>query len=427
MPISRAQPADLPELAELFAGYLDFYQVPRPLPEVRAFLAARLERGDSVLFINDPRGFKGGGLALRRSLKRTDDPVVAAVKAARSGAGQGVDYRGVEVFAAYRPVTGTEWIVVAKLDRSEVMAPLRQLSSWVSLIALVALAAIGAVIFLLWRQRERTLHLEIQAQSDKVLRQFYDLPFIGIAISSPTTKEWLRCNDHLCEILGYPREELLRRTWAEMTHPDDLAADVACFDRLLAGEIEGYTLDKRFIRKDGSVIFVTLDVRGVRSSDGRLEHVLATMQDITERKLTEAKTQRLTAIHAAVSECNQAIIRSHSAEELFPQICRIAVLYGGMKTAWVGRLDRETLLVNPAFSFGDDLGLLSELQARLLRTQPLPGIAIQQHFASQYPIFQAGTGIISKQLRYHLVEALACVVRFGDAGKVYRLTHVRSQ
>ena len=321
--------------------------------------------GDSVLFINDPRGFKGGGLALRRSLKRTDDPVVAAVKAARSGIGQGNDYRGVEVLAAYRPVTGTEWVVVAKLDRSEVMAPLRQLSSWVSLIALVALAAIGAVIFLLWRQRERTVHLEIQAQSDKVLRQFYDLPFIGIAISSPTTKEWLRCNDHLCEILGYPREELLRRTWAEMTHPDDLAADVACFDRLLAGEIEGYTLDKRFIRKDGSVIFVTLDVRGVRSADGRLEHVLATMQDITERKLTEAKTQRLTAIHAAVSECNQAIIRSHSAEELFPQICRIAVLYGGMKTAWVGRLDRETLLVRPAFSFGDDLGLLSELQVSI--------------------------------------------------------------
>ena len=50
MPISRAQPADLPELAELFASYLDFYQVPRPLPEVSAFLAARLERGDSVLF-----------------------------------------------------------------------------------------------------------------------------------------------------------------------------------------------------------------------------------------------------------------------------------------------------------------------------------------------------------------------------------------
>mgnify|MGYP001764794902 CR=1 FL=1 len=96
-------------------------------PTRRAELEAR-ERLFDAFFTTRSHGM-GIGLA-----------VVAAVKAARSGAGQGVDYRGVEVFAAYRPVTGTEWIVVAKLDRSEVMAPLRQLSSWVSLIALVALA-----------------------------------------------------------------------------------------------------------------------------------------------------------------------------------------------------------------------------------------------------------------------------------------------
>ena len=338
--------------------------------------------GEQVLFINEPRGFKGGGLALRQPAMLTDDPVVAAVNEARSGVGKGRDYRGIDVLAAYRPVTGTEWVVVAKLDRSEVMMPLRQLSFWVSLIALLALVVIGAVIFLLWRQRERTVELEMQARSDKVLRQFYDLPFIGIAISSPETKSWLRCNDRLCEILGYPREELLRKTWAEMTHPDDLAADTAQFERLLRGEVEAYTLDKRFIRKDGSVVFVTLDVRGVRAADGRMEHVLATTQDITERRLAEVRTQRLTAIHAAVSECNQAIIRSSSAEELFPQICRIAVLFGGMKTAWVGLLDKDTLLVKPAFSFGDDLGLLSELQVSTDPDQPKgrgpTGIAVRE-------------------------------------------------
>ncbi len=338
--------------------------------------------GDSVLFINEPRGFKGGGLALRRPLTQAGDPVVAAVNEARSGVGRGIDYRGVDVLAAYRPVTGTEWVVVAKLDRSEVMAPLRQLSFWVSLIALVALVVIGAVIFLFWRQRERTVQLELRAQSDKVLRQFYDLPFIGVAISSPSSRNWLRCNDRLCEILGYARAELLTRTWVDVTHPDDLAADLAQFEQLMNGSIEAYTLDKRFIRKDGSVVFVSMDVRGVRTADGQLEHVLATMQDITERKQAEAKTQRLTATHAAVSECNQAIIRSHSAEELFPQICRIAVLYGGMKTAWVGRLDRETLLVRPAFSFGDDLGLLSELQVSIDPDQPKgrgpTGIALRE-------------------------------------------------
>ena len=338
--------------------------------------------GDSVLFINEPRGFKGGGLALRRSMALTSDPVIAAVNEARSGIGHGQDYRGIEVLAAYRPVTGTEWVIVAKLDRSEVMMPLQRLSFWVSLIALVALVAIGAVTFLLWRQRERTVQLEIQARSDKVLRQFYDLPFIGIAISSPTTKGWLRCNDRLCEILGYTREELLSRTWDDMTHPDDLSADVVQFERLLNGDIEAYALEKRFIRKDGSVVFTALDVRGVRDGEGRIEHVLATMQDITERKEVEARMQRLTAIQAAVSECNQAIIRSSSAGELFPQICRIAVLYGGMKTAWVGLLDKETLLVKPAYSFGDDLGLLSELQVSVDPDQPKgrgpTGIAVRE-------------------------------------------------
>ncbi|MFT3849275.1 MAG: EAL domain-containing protein [Propionivibrio sp.] len=353
-------------------------------PTVSASGEALLVRrdGDTVLFINEPTHFKGGGLVLRRPLSRLDDPVVAAVNEARSGVGSGVDYRGVEVLAAYRPVTGTEWVVVAKLDRSEVMMPLRQLSFWVSLIALVSLVVIGAVIFLLWRQREHTVQLELQAQSDQVFRQFYDLPFIGIAISSPTTKGWLRCNDRLCEILGYSREELLTRNWAEMTHPDDLAADVAQFERLLGGEIEAYSLEKRFLRKDGSVVFVSLDVRGVRAADGTLEHLLGAIQDVTERKLAEAGARRLTAIHAAVSECNQAIIRSSSADDLFPQLCRIAVLYGGMKTAWVGLLDKETLLVRPTFSFGDDLGMLSELRVsidpELPRGRGPTGIAVRE-------------------------------------------------
>ena len=58
-------------------------------------------------------------------------------------------------------------------------------------------------------------------------------------------------NDELCRILGYERGELLQKTWAELTHPDDLAADVAQFNRVMAGEIDCYTLDKRWIRKDG--------------------------------------------------------------------------------------------------------------------------------------------------------------------------------
>ena len=65
----------------------------------------------------------------------------------RSGSRQGKDYRGVPLFTAYRPVSGTDWIVVAKLDRDEVLAPLRELAFWVSLITLLAIATVGIEYF----------------------------------------------------------------------------------------------------------------------------------------------------------------------------------------------------------------------------------------------------------------------------------------
>ena len=338
---------------------------------------------DSVLFLNELRHAQGGNLFLRLPLDRHDLPEAAAVREARSGVRQGMDYRGVAVFAAYCPVAHTEWAVVAKLDRDEVLAPLRGLAFWVSLVALLAIATVGGVMLILLRQRGRNQQLELQAQADRLLRQFYDLPFIGIAISSPTTKRWLKFNDRLCEILGYSREEMLATSWAEMTHPDDLAANVAALERVMSGESGGYILDKRFIHKDGRIVHTTLDARCVRKADGSPEYIFATVQDITERKLAEAKIQRLTQMYAALSECNQAIVRCASQEELFPQICRSAVELGGMKMAWVGLVDTDTLRVCPVASFGDETDCLRDLRVSADSESPfgrgVTGTSIREH------------------------------------------------
>jgi PAS domain S-box-containing protein len=106
-------------------------------------------------------------------------------------------------------------------------------------------------------------------------------------ISSPD-KGCLEVNDRLCEIFGYDRDEMLRLTWDELTHPDDLAADLAHFEAVLAGEYDGYTIDKRFIRKDGRVIDATISVNSVRRSDGTVDYFVGLCDDITERKRTEA-------------------------------------------------------------------------------------------------------------------------------------------
>ena len=123
-------------------------------------------------------------------------------------------------------------------------------------------------------------------RSEQHFRAFFERSMVGMAETS-AEKGWIEVNDRLCEILGISREQLIRKTWAEVTHPDDLAADVAEFNRVLAGEIDEYELDKRFIRGDGQVVFAHLAVRCVRLEDGAIDYCVALVDDITERKRIE--------------------------------------------------------------------------------------------------------------------------------------------
>lgn len=142
-------------------------------------------------------------------------------------------------------------------------------------------------------ERKRA-ELALQQQAD-LLGLFYDLPFIGMAITSPETKRWVTFNDRLCEILGYSRDELATKTWTELTHPEDLNADVAEFEKVLVGDSDGYAMDKRFIRKDGETIIASIDVRCVRRDGGSVDYFVATVQDTTERKAAERRIQQLNA------------------------------------------------------------------------------------------------------------------------------------
>ncbi|MDD2766911.1 MAG: PAS domain S-box protein [Candidatus Moranbacteria bacterium] len=124
------------------------------------------------------------------------------------------------------------------------------------------------------------------ALSEKRMRSYFNTPLYGVAITSPG-KKWLEVNDALCTLLGYAREEILATTWEAMTYPDDIAPDVALFNQVMAGEIDQYTLNKRFIHKNMSVIWVKLSILCVKKEDNTIDYVVATIEDITERKKTE--------------------------------------------------------------------------------------------------------------------------------------------
>ena len=120
-------------------------------------------------------------------------------------------------------------------------------------------------------------------EKEALFRSYYELGLIGMAITS-LEKGWIQCNDCLCSILGYTLEELFCKTWAELTHPDDLATDEAYFQKVLSGEIDGYQMEKRFIRKDGVAVHTDLSVKCVRNEDGSPRHFVAMIKDTTQRK-----------------------------------------------------------------------------------------------------------------------------------------------
>ena len=122
-----------------------------------------------------------------------------------------------------------------------------------------------------------------QREQAELLRLFYELPFIGMAILAPDTRRWLQVNDRLCEILGYPREELLSMTWGEMTPQPDHDQN-QLLEQVRTGVRDGYQLTRRFVRSDGQLVDTEIEVRAVRTPDGQLHRLLATVQDVTERR-----------------------------------------------------------------------------------------------------------------------------------------------
>ncbi len=124
-------------------------------------------------------------------------------------------------------------------------------------------------------------------ESEERFSAFFENAMVGMATTS-LEKGWLLANPALCAILGYPKEELLKKTWAELTHPEDLAADLAHFKRLTSGETDRYSMEKRFIRKDGAIVDAFIAVSVVRRTDKRLAFFAAVVEDISERKQAEA-------------------------------------------------------------------------------------------------------------------------------------------
>ena len=141
---------------------------------------------------------------------------------------------------------------------------------------------------------ERKDQQEALLQSERRFRTAFESAAIGMALVSVEGR-FVEVNDSLCTIVGYTAEELVRKTFQEITHPDDLDLDLEYLGQLLAAAIPSYQMEKRYFHANGGTVWVLLSVSLVRASDGTPLHFVSQIEDITQRKRAEAERDLLQA------------------------------------------------------------------------------------------------------------------------------------
>ncbi len=281
---------------------------PSPSPSAETLLVRK--GGDPVTVANEPRhGAPGGALAI--SLARSDDAMVRAALGGR-GVAEAIDYRGVRVLAAMEPAPELPWIIVAKVDAAETLAPLRELRGWVvaGVLALVFAAAAGTTLW--WRvesaaferrrlqdasdrlalehrvDTEREEAQEALRASEAKFRAAFEFATLGILLVDADGR-LVETNRAVRRMLDRREDELRALTFAEVHAPPDRPSAGAILRRMREGTVTAVELPRRLVRKDGALVEVVVRASALRDAGGAFRFALAVVEDVTEKKRLQAQ------------------------------------------------------------------------------------------------------------------------------------------
>lgn len=312
--------------------------------------------GNEVLYLNALRHTGEAALRLRAPLDADALPAALALRG-RSGFIAGRDYRGEPVLSHVLPVPGTPWMLISKVDQAEAYGDLIRLSAFTAMV-------VGVMLLALWwwwaeharltaiRHREQLEHAALARRMDVLGKQAPDC--IVLFDSGGRIRE---VNDRTLETYGYNREQMLHMSIFDLRVPETVGEIPLLVSRL--SDEGNLTYETRHRRSDGTVFPVeastgVVDVAGER-------YLQSVIRDVSDRKRAESHILRLSRLNAAISESNQAMLRSGSEREVFRAVCRACVEHGGLAMAWVGLVDSPSGLVVPFESAGagtDYLGAL---------------------------------------------------------------------
>ncbi len=244
------------------------------------------------------------------------------------------------------------------------------------------------------RIRQRTAELD---EAVETLRRAFDSSPIGKALVSPDGR-FLNGNAALCRILGYSKEELLTKSFQDVTHPDDLEADLAAVRQVLAGEVDAYEMEKRYVHKEGNLVCAQLNVSLVRDGDGRPLFFVSQIQDITKRKQAER----------VEAELRDQLLQAQKMETVGRLAGGVAHDYNNMLGVILGHSELAIAGMEPENPLRDDLQEIHEAAERARGiTKQLLAFARRQTIAPQVLDLNVAVEGILKMLRGLIGENIA--------------------
>ena len=280
---------------------------------------------------------------------------------------------------------------------------------------------------------------EALRESEERFRGTFENAAVGIANVS-STGQLLRVNEKCCAIVGYSREELLGKNSLDFTHPDDLAATTGLFAGLLRGDSLGYTLEKRYLRKDGSPVWTQVAVSLQRDAAGKPAYAIGVIQDISERKRLDAELRQAKEAAEAANRAKDEFLANVSHEIRTPMNAILGMAELTLDTPLTdeqrGNLNIVLTSAEGLLSLINDLLDFSKIEAgrleleeadfslRTVLNQTLRALALRAHKKGMELACQVERdvpdGLVGdgNRLRQILLNLIGNAIKFTEAGEV---------